>query len=172
MEAYDMTQAADVAEYDAQTTEAPVVNPLTTYGPTTGGMIGQLPFTGWTPMLGGFGGSSSGTVYNNGITQNDAHIVRALRTPGGRRLRRLLRTLNGVAPGASATENRTRIQHQQGSPGGLQLMETVPYINRVTTAADVTMINALLDRTTVPNPYPVDVGGWGGGGMLKYKGIG
>jgi hypothetical protein len=95
-----------------------------------------------------------------------------LRTPGGRRLRRLLRTLNGVAPGAMATENRTRVQHQQGSPGGLQIIETVPYINRATTAADVSNINALLDRISYPSTYPVDVGGSGGGGKLQYKGIG
>jgi hypothetical protein len=65
-----------------------------------------------------------------------------------------------------------RVQHQIGAPGGLQVIETVPVLNRVTTAADVTGINALLDRTVFPNPYPSDLGGSGGGGKLQYKGIG
>ena len=54
----------------------------------------------------------------------------------------------------------------------MQVIEQVPIINRVTTAGDVTMIGALLDRIVYPTAYPVDLGGFGGGGMLKYKGIG
>jgi hypothetical protein len=44
-------------------------------------------------------------------------------------------------------------------------------VNRNTTAADVTQITALLDRTTYPASYPVDLSGNGGGGKLAYKGI-
>lgn len=171
-----MAQPPDVAATPAVAEAPPSVSAQSTYGPTTGGLIGQTPFTGWTFTLGGStansGGTTAGTVYNNGWTQFDSQLAHLLRTPGGRRLRRLMRTLNGVAPGAMATENRTRLQHQQGSPGGLQVMEQVPYINRATTAADVTGINALLDRVVYPTPYPVDVGGSGGGGKLQYKGIG
>ena len=145
---------------------------MATYGSYPGAAI---PFTGWSPTLGAGGaniGSATGTAQFNGITQADDRDVKGLRTAGGRRLRRLLRVLVGNSPGGTATENRVRIKHVTGAPGGLQLVETVPVINRVTTAADVTAIDALLDRVTIPATYPPDLSGNGGAGKQKYMGVG
>ena len=168
-----MTQAADNTPNTASTEVE--ITPQAVYGPVVGGYTGQIPFTGWTSILAPgslSGGSVAGTVQFNGITQHDAKLAHLLRTPGGRRLRRLMKALNGVAPGALAQESRARVQHQQGSPGGMQIVEQTYYINRNTTAADASMINAMLDRTVFTPVYPIDASGNGGGSKLQYKGIG
>jgi hypothetical protein len=65
--------------------------------------------------------------------------------------REIWRALTGAAPGALASKTYTRIS---ASPelGGQRPIETVSVVNRVTTAADVTEINAdflgLTNRTT------------------------
>jgi len=110
-------------------------------------------------------------IYDNGFNQQDYTLARLLRRPGSRSLRRLVRTLLGVAPGSTAQEFRTRVVARIGAPGGQQLTEQVAYVNRATTATDVTEITKLLDRVQWPTSYPVDAGGNGGGGKLAYKGI-
>ena len=151
----------------------PVVTQQNAYGPNA--VAANVAFTGFTGVLGNGPANTAATVGSvqfNGYSQIDSELAHLFRTPGGRVLRRLFKTLLGVAPGALAQEYRTRIQARQGSFGGTQLIEQVPYVNRNTTAADVTGLNALLDRIVHPSPYPVDVGGNGGGGKLLYKGVG
>src|SRR3954449_9594698 len=107
----------------------------------------NIPFTGYTNMLaaGGTDAAANGYVYFNGITQGDERIAKALRN-GGKSLvlRRLMTTLLGAAPGGVASETKKQIKWEQGSPGGLIPIESVPLVNRATTAADVTAINALM----------------------------
>jgi len=146
------------------------------YGPPQVPGNGTIPFTGWTPTLGSGAanqGATSGIVWDNGFNQQDARIAHYLRVPGARGLRRLLLALVGAAPGATAQEFRTRLKAQISAPGGAQLMEQIAYVNRVTTAQDVSWINnGLLARTPGPSPYPADIGGNGGGGKLHFMGIG
>jgi hypothetical protein len=173
------TSGAGVMAEPVETAEKDVgITPHAVYG-TNVATGGTVPFTGYTPTLGTGGAnvpSANGAVQFNGYNQFDSNINHYFRIPGGRSLRRMLRALVGVAPGATAQEFRTRVQGRTNTAsytyGGVQPLEQVPYINRVTTAADVTGIVALLDRVVAPPIYPVDVGGNGGGGMLKYKGIG
>lgn len=129
---------------------------------------GGVPFTGYTNGLGSGGATeptTNGLVYFNGFTQGDERIAKMLRNGGmSLVLRRLLQTLTGVAPGATATQTKKQIQWQQGSPGGVIPVETVTLINRATTAADVTALQALFVRSPTPASYPVDLSGNGGGG--------
>jgi len=55
--------------------------------------------------------------------------------------RELLETLNGVAPGATALKTSARVVAAE-ELGGKRLIEQVTIINRATTAADVTELNA------------------------------
>ena len=135
-----------------------------------------LPFTGYTNTLGSGaanGAASSGVIYLNGYTQGDERIAKALRNGGGSLvLRRLLTTLLGAAPGATATETKKQVKWDQGSPGGLIPIETVTLVSRPTTAADVTGLNALLFRNPFPASYPADLSGNGGGGKQTSAGGG
>jgi hypothetical protein len=130
--------------------------------------LGGVPFTGYTSTLGSGSANqdaTSGVVAFNGITQGDERIAKMLRNGGmSLVLRRLLQTLVGAAPGSTATQTKKQIQWQQGSPGGVIPIETVTLINRATTAADVTALQALLVRTPTPPSYPADLSGNGGGG--------
>ena len=144
------------------------------YGPQT--TPSQIPFTGFSPTLGAADAITpvtAGYVYFDGITQDDFRINRLFFEGQNRVARRLLRTLIGANAGSNATENRTRVQAAQStfSPtdnGGLVPVETVALVNRNTTAADVTMFQALLDRVVQPSSYPTDVSGMGGGGKLGF----
>jgi hypothetical protein len=87
---------------------------------------------------------------------------------GTRKLMALLRALNGVAPGGTATSQFKTISSdvQRGQPmtnGGKRTIDTKLDMNRATTAADVTSINAMLDKLYYPT-YPVDRSRNGGGG--------
>ena len=91
------------------------------------------------------------------------------RTRGGRMLASLIKALNGAAPGGTATATHRRIVSDvnAASPevgGGVRATEVRNDVNRVTTAADETMIDAILDRTFAPTTYPRDRAGNGGGG--------
>jgi hypothetical protein len=55
--------------------------------------------------------------------------------------RALFTALLGVAPGATATKNLTRIANST-ELGGVRAVETVALVNRATTAADVTELTA------------------------------
>jgi hypothetical protein len=143
---------------------------------TTYGLSGTstVPFTGYTNTLGNGPANSdatSGAVYNNGITQGDSDLARIFRN-GGKTLvlRRLMTTLLGAAPGATATQNKVQVKWDQGSPGGLIPIETVPLVNRATTAADVAAVNGLLFRNVFPTNYAVDASGNGGGGKQQVGG--
>lgn len=117
------------------------------------------------------------TVHNQaalstiGIRSNaEKAISMELRSKGDRSLRRLVRTLNGVVAGTTATETFKRIKSKAGIPlqselGGLVEIETFNLVNRATTAADITNFTNVLDERPAPT-YPVDLSGNGGGGKL------
>lgn len=147
---------------------------MSTYGPSLTNP-GFVPFTGFSPTLGqgdAIAPVTSGLVQFNGMGQEDNRLSRALYQGPNRVLRRLLIALLGVAPGATATENRSRVAASQStfSPndnGGLVPIETVAVISRVTTANDVANTVNVISRSYVPT-YAVDVGGNAGGGKLGY----
>jgi len=82
----------------------------------------------------------------------------------------LMRELNGAAAGDAALAQHVRVQARQGlglDAGGVQPIETVDLLNRVTAAADVTAIETMLTEQRDPT-YPVDASGNGGGGKLGF----
>jgi hypothetical protein len=98
----------------------------------------------------------------------DREIARAMSRPGFRAMRRVIRTLNGAAPGTTATDTYARVLGSNAfdPPAGLRPIETVTTVNAATTAAQQTVIqNRLIDQLFVASPssYPVDLGGGGGG---------
>lgn len=87
---------------------------------------------------------------------------------GTRKLMSLMKALNGVAPGATATATYKEVEalNGVGNPivnGGVRNIVTDNDVNRVTTAADVTLINGIFDKLFNPSPYPTDKAGNGGG---------
>jgi hypothetical protein len=135
----------------------------------------NIPFTGYTNMLGAAGtdASANGYVYFNGITQGDERIAKMLRNgAAGLRLRRLAFTLINSGVGTVATETKKQIKWEQGSPGGLIPIESVVIVNRTTNNADQTAISALLYRNPAPATYATDVSGNGGGGKMTAAGGG
>lgn len=142
---------------------------MATYG---AGIPGSIPFTGYTNTLASGAANIpgvAGSVYYNGITQGDDRIVKMLRNGGATAgLTQVLYTLLGAAAGGTATKTKKQIQWQQGSPGGAVPIETINLMNRATTAADVTMFQALLTRSVFPATYPADLSGNGGGGKGSW----
>lgn len=146
---------------------------MATYGP--GSPAGTIQFTGFSPTLGTPDASTpatTGYAQFNGMNQEDNRISRALYQGNNRVLRRLMITLLGAAAGATATENRSRVQALPSnfSPldyGGLVPIETVALINRATTAADITNTVATISRSYTPT-YAADASGNGGGGHLGF----
>ena len=132
---------------------------------------GQIPFTGWTNVLGGSGSSpsvpaSAGSVMFNGITQGDDKIAKMLRQgEAGTIIKALWLALTGASAGANATATQKRIAGTGGDVYSSQRpIETVTYVNRATTAADVTALVGLLNRNVFPASYVADASGNGGGG--------
>lgn len=126
------------------------------------------PVTGWSPL---FGDTPNAYQLRFGRHSNDYHAARALGAPGMRGIRRLMRVLNGAAPGSTATETYARIApatpFNTATGGGARAVETITEVNRATTAGDVTYINAnILDRIYNMQPaiasYPPDLSGNGG----------
>ena len=112
--------------------------------------------------------ASNGNTFeqNNRTRTNLTKLISKDR--GTRKLMSLMKALNGVAPGATATMTYKDIDGlpANGNPlsnGGKRVIATNNDVNRVTTAADVTLINGILDKTFAPNPYPVDKSRNGGG---------
>jgi hypothetical protein len=74
-------------------------------------------------------------------------------------LRELIETLSGVVPGSSAVKILTRVESNV-ELGGKRLIENNTFVNRVTTAADVTRIlNDLLsysNKTTFGTSPPIN----------------
>lgn len=101
-----------------------------------------------------------------------------LRQRGNRPLARLLYALTGAAAGGSAQESFGQLTSVQGlgdptSNGGRRTITSVNAINRVTTAGDITLIQALLTQIfgpTIPTGYPTDRGGGGGGKISAANG--
>lgn len=145
---------------------------MATYGPNSG----KVPFTGFTPTLGesdAITPAVSGSAQFNGLTQNDGKLAALLRRNANRKWMRNLLTLIGATAGSTATENRAQVKGiaAAGDPetgGGLVDIETVALINRATTAADVTNLKAVFNRTPAPTSYPADVAGVGGGGKVGF----
>lgn len=110
--------------------------------------------------------SNGNTFEQNGRLKNE--ITKLLsKDRGTRKLMSLIRALNGVAPGATATATHKTISSdvQRGQPmvnGGKRTIDTKLDMNRATSAADVTLINAMLDKNYYPT-YPVDRSRNGGG---------
>ena len=143
------------------------------YGPNNG----NVPFTGFTATLGAGDANiispTGGNVAFDGMSQSDRAIASELFTGNNRVVRRLINALTGAAAGGTATETRTRIVAVQANNdanayGGLQTPETINLINRATTAADVTNLKALVNRSPVPSSYAADVSGNGGGGRAGH----
>ncbi len=89
---------------------------------------------------------------NSGRGTVRRRIAQSLDGDSMRPLRGLMKALDGVAPGAVATETKGRIE-ANSELGGKRVIESVALINRATTAGDVTEINAsvlntLTSRTT------------------------
>jgi len=132
-------------------------------------MATTLPtVTGWSPL---FGNTPNAYQLQFGRHSNDYHAARALGASGMRGIRRVMRVLNGAAAGSAATETyvrrRAAAPFNQVEASGNVPMETVTEINRNTTAADITYINAnIIDRIYNMHPaiasYPVDLSGNGG----------
>jgi hypothetical protein len=135
---------------------------------------GSVPFTGYTNTLGSGPANAeatSGSIYYNGITQGDDRLAKMLRNGAASlKLRRVITTLLGAAPGANATQTKVQVQAVQGGASGLIPIETVTLMNRATTAADVTAVNALMFRNPFPANYAVDASGNGGGGKQQVGG--
>lgn len=98
-------------------------------------------------------------------------LSKLLRGRGDRILATLLKSLNGAAVGETANAEYIQIAADPSlssaySGGGARVINTKTDIDRVTTAADKTMIDEIIDQTFHPNPYPKDKSGAGGGGKL------
>jgi hypothetical protein len=142
---------------------------MATYGLQT--VPGSVPFTGWTNVLGGSGPgpsvpAASGSVMFNGITQGDDRIAKMIRQgEAGTIIKALWLALTGTAAGGNATATQKRIAGYNGDfYNSLRPIEVVTYVNRATTAADVTALAALLNRNVFPTTYAADLSGNGGGG--------
>lgn len=100
-------------------------------------------------------------------------ISQALSRQGAREFHRALKVLTGAVAGGTATETYSRVSAPAGLTesqqlGGLRVIDTVTVINRATTSADETYIEAVQDRLKNMSPaiasYPADLSGNGGGG--------
>lgn len=153
---------------------------------------GQVPFTGWTGILGtqiGNGPATQGTggyAYFNGLFQNDDRIAKFFRkpSPAAKQLRSMWFNLTGAAVGVGTSTNTyKRVQGKDitvaggNQRGGLQTIENVGYVNRATTTADRDAFRELLTRNVFPTTgannangramsYPVDLSGNGGGNKV------
>ena len=99
---------------------------------------------------------------------NERRIAQAMSRAGFRGMRRVIRTLNGAAPGTTATDTYARVLGSNAfePPSGARPIETVTTVNAATTAAQQTAIQTrLIDQLFVSSPtsYPTDLGGGGGG---------
>lgn len=146
---------------------------MATYGPNNG----FVPFTGFSPTLGindAVTPATSGAVWNNGMTQQDNDVSRAMFTGWNRGTRALLLALLGFSTGNPATAGKTWVQGQQipgGSTpqgGGIVQLANVAFVARNTTAADIINLQAMITHNPAPSVYPPDLSGNGGGSKLGW----
>lgn len=122
----------------------------------------------WSGLWDGVHGQAHSLITRH--TGSMSRITHEMRKPGMRKLKELMLTLNGVAPGATALATYPRVEAQAdpGNPavgGGEVPIETVTVINRVTATADKTLITEMLELDAQP-AYPTDASGNGGGGKV------
>lgn len=124
-----------------------------------------------TVASGFWGNTAPPNQYHRNTTEHALSLV--LGKPANRGFRKVMRALNGVAPGASVTDTYSRIAAPAAftpfALGGLRTIESVtgPY-NGVTTAAQVTYLNSnVYDPVAAVQTYPTDVSGNGGGGKVQ-----
>lgn len=115
-------------------------------------------------VLGGFWDANGVTTLTQikGKGTQRRLAARALSKQSVMDLRARMTALDGVAPGALASKNYTRIANSV-ELGGARAIETISLINRVTTAADVTLIehdiNTLTTNTTFGANPPANLDG-------------
>lgn len=111
----------------------------------------------------------SSTV-KKGNAETQLARVLSRRNYGRGKLRELMLTLTGAAAGATAAQSHSRVQAAQNLSenvqGGARTIETFESVNRATTSADETAIEAALAQTSQPTTYVADASGNGGGGKL------
>lgn len=144
---------------------------MATYGI---GTAGHVPFTGYTNTLGvgaANAGATSGYVAMNGVQQGDDRIAKMLRNGGmTAAITQILYTILGAAVGGTAVKQKSQVEWQQGSPGGLIPIEVINLVNRATVPNDLVAFQALLTRTVAPAIYAADISGNGGGGKQQVAG--
>lgn len=117
----------------------------------------------WTTIHGASAYSTIGA-----LTQAEQDVRRTTRSRGDKAMMRRLYALIGAAAGGTALQSISRRSYQSDiggfTYGGLATIVVDTPINRVTTAADVTDIKAILDARNTFATYPVDRSGNGGGG--------
>lgn len=110
-------------------------------------------------------------VFNNAEWGNNVRdrLGKLSRTRTGRVMAKLIAEVTGSAAGNTATVGNAKVPaptpHTYGN-GGLVPITTVNDINRATTAADITAIDATLAKIFAPATYPVDLSRNGGGSKL------
>lgn len=107
---------------------------------------------------------SNNTKELNGAQKRE--IARIFRGRGNRPFAKLLEALTGAAVGQTATATAKQIAAASTvgtavSGGGVRTINTLTDISRATTAADLTLVDALFNEVTAPT-YPVDRSGNGG----------
>jgi hypothetical protein len=88
----------------------------------------------------------------HGIGSARRRAAQALATKGLLDLRARMSALDGVVPGSAATKTYTRVVAAE-ELGGVRAIETQTLINRNTTAADVTMIEADINTYRTRNTF-------------------
>lgn len=122
--------------------------------------------------------SPLGTNTNEVNATERLAVARVLRSKGGRAFARLMYALTGAGAGATATEAAASLAASAGiaggvndplSQGGKRTVAATNLVNRVTTAADIALVQDTLTKAfgpTVNSGYPVDKSGNGGGGKV------
>lgn len=91
---------------------------------------------------------------------------------GLRGLNAVMKALNGAAAGGAASATYSRVDADKEPAddgfGGVRTIETRTVLSRVTTSADETFIDDLLDRDSQPAAYPTEASGNSGGGKLGF----
>ena len=107
-------------------------------------------------------------TFTNSRTKLERDVSMAFERRGGQVDSALAIALNGAVPGARALRSRTRVLAMRSTSGyvlgGVRPVEFETVIDRSTTVADQTAMNAIYDGTFGIAVAPVDRSGNGGGG--------